>query len=345
MKTRLQLPCQPDAADLFLSEPPDAVVSAIRRMNGNFLVLGAAGKMGLHVCMMLRRAMDAGGGSATVTAVSRFGKPGTREEFESHGIKTRSCDLSEPAQLASLEEAPNVIFMAGAKFGTAGRPDLLQKMNVEMPGLVAERFSGSTITVYSTGCVYSYQQVSSRGSTELAPTDPPGEYAKSCLGREQAFRKVAAETVTRVGLIRLNYSVEFRYGVLVDLLCKIRAGEAIDLSMGYVNLIWQRDAVAQSILAHELASTAPFIINITGPDVLRVRDLATALGHLAGREPIFTGTEEQTAWLSDATLSHRLFGPPETPLQQMLEWIAAWQEAGLPLLNKPTGFEKRDGNF
>jgi nucleoside-diphosphate-sugar epimerase len=314
-------------------------------MPGDFMVLGAAGKMGLHVCMMLRRALDANGDSRRVVAVSRFSKLSAREEFESRGIEAVACDLCQPEQLEALDEVENIIFMAGAKFGTAGQPGLLKQMNEEMPAMVADRFSRSRITAFSTGCVYSFQPAGSSGATESSETDPVGSYPQSCLGREMAFRRAARNLGTRIALIRLNYAVEFRYGVPVDLAHKILSGEPIDVTMGHVNLIWQRDAVAHSLLAHELASTAPFVINITGPGTHRVRDLACRLGGLLGREPVLTGTEAGTAWISDASLSHRLFGLPEASLDQMLEWVAAWQTAGLPTLNKPTGFEKRDGNF
>ena len=314
-------------------------------MPGDFMVLGAAGKMGLHVCLMLRRALDARSDRRRVIAVSRFSKANARKEFEHFGIATVPCDLCQPAQLEKLEDIDNIIFMAGAKFGTSGQPGLLKQMNEDMPALVSERFFRSRITAFSTGCVYSFQPMDSSGATETSETNPVGAYAQSCLGREMAFQRVARKLGTRVTLIRLNYSVEFRYGVPVDLAVKILSGEPIDITMGHVNLIWQRDAVAYSILAHELASNKPFIINVTGAGTHRVRDLATRLGEILGREAVITGTEADTAWLSDASLSHRLFGLPETPVEQILEWVVAWQKAELPTLNKPTGFEKRDGNF
>jgi nucleoside-diphosphate-sugar epimerase len=339
------LPCEPPEADAFLSKPPEAVISVLGRMTGDFLVLGAGGKMGLHLCGMLRQGLTAIGSNRKVTAVSRFRSINDRDQFENIGIQTKPCDLCEPSELNAIDPVENVIFMAGAKFGTADQPGLLKKMNVEMPKMVADRFSRSRITAFSTGCVYSFVPVSTSGSREDSPTDPIGSYAQSCLGREQAFRRSAWEFGTQLALIRLNYSVEFRYGVLVDIAQKVLRGEAVDVSTGHVNLIWQRDAVAQTILSHELASTAPFIINLTGPGVYRVRDLALRFGEIFGRVPIFSGQEADTAWLNDASHSHRLFGAPETSLDQMIEWVAAWQLQGHKTLGKPTGFEKRDGNF
>lgn len=339
------LPCPPATVDDFLAEPTCAVTASLGRGTGDYLVLGAGGKMGLHICRMLRKGLDRTGRAARVTAVSRFSSVNDREQFEACGVETVACDLSDAAGVESLDHADNVIFMAGAKFGTSGQPDLLRRMNVEMPEMVAARFSRSRITAFSTGCVYSYMPVDSLGSSEDSETQPVGTYAQSCLGREQAFRRSSQEFGTSLALIRLNYSVEFRYGVLVDIAQKVLRDEPIDVTMGHVNLIWQRDAVAHTLLAHELASPAPFVINITGPGVHRVRDLAESLGRLLGRTPRFTGTEASTAWLNDASRSHGLFGKPETTLEQMLEWVAAWQLQGLSTLGKPTGFEKRDGNF
>lgn len=339
------LPCVPGEVDIFLSSPPEAVCKALRRLTGEFMVLGAAGKMGLHVCLMLRQALDRMGDTRRVIAVSRFSNPKARDEFEGYGIHTAQCDLCQPDQLEGLEEIENIIFMAGAKFGTADQPWLLKQMNEDMPAMVADRFSRSRITAFSTGCVYSFQPVNSGGSTEASETEPVGAYAQSCLGREMAFRRVASTMGTRVALIRLNYSVEFRYGVPVDLVSKILSDMPIDITMGHANIIWQRDAVAHSILAHELANTSPFIINVTGPETHRVRDLAEELGRRLGRKPKFIGKEAETAWISDASLSHRLFGNPTTSSNDMLRWTALWQTAQLPTLNKPTGFEKRDGNF
>jgi len=218
-------------------------------------------------------------------------------------------------------------------------------MNVQMPWRVAQHFRASAITALSTGCVYSFVPVTSPGSNETSETAPVGDYARSCLGREQAFTRAAKEFGTRVTLVRLNYSVEFRYGVLVDIASKVLAGEPIDVSTGYFNVIWQRDAVSHIIQAHALASDRPFIINVTGTRTCDVRTIAQRFGEYFAVEPIFTGNEAPTAWLNDASLSHRLLGPPSTSVEQMIEWIAAWLAAGYSTFDKPTGFEKRDGNF
>lgn len=339
------LPCLPEKADEFLSAPLPGVIESLAHSTGNYLVLGAGGKMGFHVCQMLRHGLDEAGVAGRVIAVSRFGNSADRADFEAAKIETFACDLSETAGVESIEPEENVIFMAGAKFGTAGRPDILHKMNVAMPQLVAEYFHRSRITAFSTGCVYSFVPEDSAGSTEDSPTKPVGEYAISCLGREQAFRNASLRHGAKCVLIRLNYAVEFRYGVLVDIASKVLREEPIDVSTGRVNMIWQRDAIAHTIQAHSLAASPALPINITGPGSYKVRDLAERFGRIFGRTPLFTGEEASEIWLGDASRSHKLFGVPPVGIDQMIDWVAAWLQAGHPILGKPTGFEKRDGKF
>lgn len=341
----LKLPCAAEEVDLFLSEPTEKVKQAIKRTPGEFMVLGAAGKMGLHVCLMIRKSLDELSDSRRVIAVSRFSRPEARKEFEQMGVETVQCDLSSPEELDSLESVDNIIFMAGAKFGTADRPELLTRMNVEMPKLVANRFRNCRITAFSTGCVYPYFPTDSTGPDELVETKPIGAYAQSCVGRELAFLDAARQHGTRIALIRLNYSVEFRYGVPVDIVTNLMQKKTINLSMGHANIIWQRDAVAYSLLAHELSSSDGFILNVTRPEVVRIRDLANRLGELLSIQPQFVGEEETTAWISNPAKSIQLFGEAETDVDTILQYVAAWAANNLPTLQKPTGFEKRDGKF
>lgn len=310
-------------------------------MRGDAIVLGAGGKMGVHLAMMLR--LGLGG---RVFAASRFSDLGARDRLEKAGVGTIACDLGDRAALAKLPDAPYVFFLAGQKFGTSGAPEMTWAMNVLVPALVAERYCGSSILAFSTGCVYPFVRTDGGGSHEEDPIGPPpGEYAWSCVGRERMFGHGSSLHGTRVALFRLNYSVEFRYGVLVDIAQKILAGAPVDVTMGHVNIIWQRDAVARAIQAIGLASSPAGIINVTGPEVLRVRDLAEKIGRRLGRQPIFTGAESPTAWLSNASRSVALWGPPETPVDDMIEWIASWLEIGGGTLGKPTHFEARDGKY
>jgi nucleoside-diphosphate-sugar epimerase len=339
------LPCGAADVDLFLSEPTPGVAESLSRIPGPFLVLGAGGKMGLHLCLMLRRGLAAIGRADPVIAVSRFSTLRDREEFESHGIQVRAADLADTAALATLPDVPTVFYLAGAKFGTAANAELLRVANVEVPRKVAARFRGARMVAFSTGCVYPFVSIDSGGATEETPVAPVGDYALSCLGRETEFAEGSRRHGTPVVLIRLNYSIEFRYGVLVDIAQKVHAGAPVDVTTGHVNVIWQRDAVAHIIQATELAGSPAVPINITGRETLRVRDLAWRFAELFDRRVKITGQEAPTAWLNNASQSHRLFGPPPTSVDQMTSWIAAWLAHGGDTWGKPTAFEKRDGRF
>ncbi len=339
------LPCGPDAIDEFLSQPTAGVLAVVARAPGPFLVLGAGGKIGLHLSVMLRRALDQLGRPDRVMAVSRFSTLRDSAEFTDRGIETHPCDLTDPAALAALPGAPTVFFLAGVKFGTAGAPGLLRATNVEMPERVAARFPSSRIVAFSSGCVYPFVTPASGGATEATPMAAVGEYAATCIAREEAFARAAAQQTNPIALIRLNYSVELRYGLLVDIAQLVLEGQPVDVTTGYVNVIWQTDAVAHSIQALEQAAAPAVPINVTGHEILSVRDLAHRFGRALGRPVQITGQEAATAWLNNAAHSHRLFGPPATSVDQMIAWISAWLLSGGKTWGKPTGFERRDGQF
>ncbi|MBL9212455.1 MAG: NAD(P)-dependent oxidoreductase [Opitutaceae bacterium] len=343
--SRPGLPCSPDAVDDFISQPTPRVVEVLARSRGPFLILGAGGKIGLHLSVMLRRALDQLGRKDRVVAVSRFSTLRDRAAFESRGVETLACDLGRAEDLKTLPEAPTIFFLAGVKFGTAAAPGLLRATNVEIPQRVAEKYSHARIIAYSSGCVYPFVTPASGGAREDTPPSPVGDYAASCIAREQAFTEVAAAQGTPVALIRLNYSIEFRYGLLVDIAQMVLAGRPVDVTTGYVNVIWQTDAVAHSIQALEIAGSPAVPINVTGAETLSVRDLALRFAAALGRSVEITGIEAETAWLNNASHSHRLFGPPLTTVDQMITWISAWLLQNGETWGKPTGFERRDGRF
>jgi nucleoside-diphosphate-sugar epimerase len=146
-------------------------------------------------------------------------------------------------------------------------------------------------------------------------------------------------------LIRLNYANEPRYGIIVDLTQKILTGQPVDVTMGAVNLIWQGDANNYIISALKVTASPPAILNVTGSETIRVRELAMRIGEVLGKEPAFVGQEAETALLSNASRSFDEFGLPETSLDTMIERIVAWVAAGKTVLNKPTKFSVRDGKF
>ncbi len=338
-------PTTGDELDRHLSEPDTGVIAAVRSCSGPFTVLGAGGKMGLHVCQMLRRALQALGREDSVLAVSRFSSPQARTLFTGSGIEVIAADLSDPDAYAPLPTAGSVVYLAGVKFGTSSSPELLQQMNVTMPRYVAEHFRHSRIVALSTGCVYPFTTPQSGGSTEDDPADPPGDYAQSCLGREQAFTQASLNYQTPCALVRLNYSIELRYGVLVDIAQQVFAGQPVNIETGYVNVIWQRDAVSQIIRCLPLAASPPMILNVTGSDILSVRELAERFGQAFDKPVKFQGTEAPTAWLSNNRRAVAHFGEPRTNIDTMIHWIAQWIAQGGPLLGKPTHFESRDGAF
>jgi len=330
-----------------MSRPTAGVLESLKSGEGDVLVLGAGGKMGLHVCLMLQRAFEELGMTQRhVIAVSRFGGEGACDAFTREGVRTIAADLCDPQQLDDLPDAPSVFFLAGGKFGTSHDPELLNKMNVEMPALVASRFRQSQIVALSTGCVYSFTTSDIGGSSEAGgEVRPVGDYAQSCLGREQAFAKASDEWGTQCSLIRLNYAIDLRYGVLHDIAQKVIDGQAVDVTMGYVNVIWQRDAIAHCIQALGHAAAPAFILNVTGSEILSVRDLAARFGEALGLEVTIEGEEADLAWLSDSSKACNLFGPTEVSINEMIEWTAAWLQAGGQSLGKPTHFETRDGNY
>ncbi len=339
------LPCAPDSVDAFLSVPEPKTVALLSDLEGDILVLGAGGKMGLHLCLLLRRALDEAGSSNRVYAASRFTTLNSARSYVEAGIETIAGDFRDDAFVDSLPDCPVVFFLAGAKFGTSGNPRVLQEANVEVPDRIAKRFKESRIVAFSTGCVYSYTTPESGGSREDSPTNPVGEYAQSCLERERRFEAVSEQFGTEIVLIRLNYSLEFRYGVLHDIGQSVLSDEPIDLTMGYVNLIWQNDALNQIVRCLELVASPAVPINITGPDIISVKDIAQRFGERLGREPRFTSETAESMWLSDASRSHERFGRPSVDWETMVDWVAAWLLAGGDSYGKPTGFQKRDGKF
>ena len=328
-----------------LSAPSPALLDALRATPGDILVLGAAGKMGPTLTRMAKRAVDALGRHDRVIAASRFSSASAEQTLREAGIETVRCDLLDRSAVAALPDAPNVIFMAGQKFGTSDAPSSTWAMNVVLPSIAAERYANSRIVAFSTGNVYALSSVHGGGSREGDAPAPVGEYAMSCLGRERVFEDAAARRGTRVAIVRLNYAVDLRYGVLVDLASRVLRGAPIDLRMGHVNVIWQGDANdwALRCLAH--ASAPPFIVNVTGGETLDVRTLTARFGALFGRAPAYSGEEAPDALLSNASLAHAMFGPPTVSTGTLIEWVAGWVQAGRPLLGKPTHFEERAGAF
>ncbi|MBB5082907.1 NAD-dependent epimerase/dehydratase family protein [Nonomuraea endophytica] len=325
-----------------LARPSAGLVDDLARLDGDIMILGAGGKLGPS---LVRLALNATRGDKRVVAVSRFSEPGLADALTSEGATVVSADVADEAALRDLPDVENVVFLVGAKFGTQGAEHATWFTNSYLPGRVADRFRHSRIAALSTGNVYPLAPVTSGGATEETKPDPVGEYAMSCLGRERVMEHFSEKYGTRLALIRLNYAVEMRYGVLVDLAQKIVAGEPIDLATGQVNVVWQGYANEVTLRALLHADAPPYLLNLTGPELISVRQAARDLGRAIGKEPILVGEEAPTALLSNAGKCHRLFGYPELTPAELIEHTARWVSEGGPLLGKPTKFERRDGRF
>jgi nucleoside-diphosphate-sugar epimerase len=338
-------PTSEEMLDEALSRPTPRVIEAMASMEGDLLVLGAGGKMGLSLARMARRAAQASGNDRTrIIAVSRFGE-GT-QAFDEADIETISVDLLDDGVLESLPDAANVLFLAGMKFGSSGAQPATWAMNAFLPGLVARRYRNSRMVALSTGNVYPFYPVSGSGAVETDPPSPVGEYAITCLGRERMLHYYSDRDGTPVSTIRLNYANALRYGVLVDIGEQVLTGGPVDVTMGSVNVIWQGDANAAILGAFGLCASPPHVLNVAGPEVRSVRAIAQRFAELLQVDAaVISGSESETALLSDSSEMVRRLGAPAMPFEQLLEWTAAWLRGGGALLGKATKFQVRDGAF
>jgi nucleoside-diphosphate-sugar epimerase len=325
--------------------PRAETVEALRDCPGDIVVLGAGGKMGPTLTRMAGRAAAQVGDGRRVFAVSRFSLPDVARTLGGAGIETISCDLLDRDVVARLPDAPNVIFMAGQKFGTAAAPSQTWAMNTIVPAICADRYRGARIVAFSTGNVYPLTAVRAGGAREGDPVGPVGEYANSALGRERVLEFYSARNRTPVVIVRLNYAIDLRYGVLADIGLRVWREEPVPLAMGHVNVIWQGDACRITIESLARTSTPPFVVNVTGTETLAVRDIAQAFGTVFGKSVRFQGKERRDALLSNTDLMRSSFSPPEVNVQTMIEWIADWIRADGAMLGKPTHFEERAGKF
>ena len=324
--------------ELELSRPSDADIACMERLEGDILILGGTGKMGPSLARLCRRAADEAGQPRRIIAVSR-------NPVSQPGIESVQCDLLRRDEIARLPNCPNILFLAGRKFGSSGNPELTWAINTIVPALVAERFSHSGIVAFSTGNVYPFRRPETGGSVETDEPAPVGEYAQSCLGRERVFEYYSRQRGLRCLLFRLNYAVDLRYGVIVDIAQRVRSGAPVEVRVPAFNIIWQRDANSYALRSLEHTAAPAAILNITGPETILVRDAAAWFARRFGRECKLSGEEGPVALLSDASACRQLLGPPSVSGEGLMEMVARWIETGGPMLNKPTHFEVADGGF
>ena len=333
------------ALEELLSEPTTAVIELMRQLDGDILILGASGKIGPSLARMARRASDSAGVSRRVIAVSRFSNHEVESDLKRQGVETHRADLSNPRDVAALPNAENIVFLVGRKFGTAGSEPLTWVTNVSIPTLVCERFPGRCVVAVSTLCVYPYVSPASGGSKESDSASPFGEYAMSTLGRERVFEHFCRMNDSPTAILRLTYSVEMRYGVLVDIANWVWNEQPVCLETGFVNILWQGDVNARILCALSHTKCPARILNVAGPEILAVRDLAVRFGERMKKTPRFLGEPAGDAWLPCPTECSRLLGPPRVDVERLIDWTADWIQHGVPSLDKPTRFEVRDGIF
>jgi nucleoside-diphosphate-sugar epimerase len=329
-----------------LAEPSEALLQDLSMVDGDILILGVGGKMGPSLARLAANAVRAAGLNKRVIGVSRFSNADAQRELESAGVTTIACDLLNDSELRSLPHADNVIYMAGNKFGTTGREHFTWAMNAYLPGRVAEKYKDSRIVVFSSGNVYPFTSIQhGGGADESVAPEPIGEYAQSCLGRERIFEYHSHKNGTPMAMYRLNYAIDMRYGVLLELARAVREERAVDVTMGYANVIWQGDANSMALRSLTACSSPPSILNVTGPETMSIRWAAEQFGRRFGVKPIIEGEESNNALLSNASRSHQRFGYPSVSLLQMIDWTAEWVAADGTTWNKPTHFQERKGKF
>jgi nucleoside-diphosphate-sugar epimerase len=335
---------EPELEDV-LAQPSDEDIASVARLEPDIMILGAGGKMGPSLARRVQRAAERAGNGSRVLAVSRFSSREARTELESQGVPTLACDFLSAPAITGLPRFPNVLYLAGRKFGTTDRTDITWATNTVVPARVAEHFADSRMVVFSTGNVYPLVPATGPAPTEADPPAPVGEYAQSCLGRERVVEYVSREDGLRALLFRLNYAVDLRYGTLVDIARKVFADEPVDLTIGYFNAIWQGDANSYALRSLELCESPPAVLNVTGSERISTRECAEWFGRFFGKAPRFVNEEGRLALLSDATRCRTLLGEPQVPLPVLRQWVAHWVRDGGSTLNKPTHFEVSDGRF
>ena len=334
-----------DELEKKLSEPSERLIADIAKIKGDIMILGLGGKMGPSLAKLAKRAIDAAGIPKKVMGASRFSNEKLFKELTDFGIDCIKVDLLDDYALKQLPDVDNIIYMAGNKFGTSGNEHFTWAMNAYLPGRVSEKYKDAKIVVFSTGNVYPFLPVDGGGATEKIKPSPIGEYAQSCLGRERVFEHFSIKNKTKMLLYRLNYALDLRYGVLLEIAKSVNNARPIDLSMGFANVIWQGDANEYAIRSLLHCKSPAKKLNITGKETIPVKWLSEQFGELLDKTPVFKNAPAETALLNNAQQSFKLFGKPRVSLDEMIQWTAHWVKIEGAQINKPTHFQERKGDF
>ena len=329
-----------------MTRPTDRLIQDVKKIDGDIMVLGAGGKIGPALSIMAKRAIDAAGLKKRVVAVTLFDYSDAPSQMRDAGVEIIEADLMDHERLKALPDIPNIIFMAGKKFGTYQNQSLTWATNVLLPAKVCERFPEAKIVAFSTGNVYRYQDVTMGGAHEDDELVPVGEYAQTCVGRERVMSYYTEKNKTKMLMFRLFYAIDMRYGVLFDIAKAIHDGRQVDISGTYFSCIWQGDCCEYAIRSLLHCNNPPELLNVTGPEGISVRWAAETLGKMMGKTPVFTGTQSGKAVVfANTSKLNRLMGYPAMPLLEMMKMTADWISSGGSYINAPTHFEQTDGNY
>jgi len=326
-------------------EPAASLEKVLRTVEGPIVILGAGGKMGPSLSVMILRSVKEAGLSHSVVAVSRFTDPRQKQWLEAQGVQTVAADLLNPSAYDDLPDAGTVLYLVGLKFGTQLNPERTWVVNTLIPSRACARYPGVRMVALSTGNVYPMSDPNLGGSVESDPLTPLGEYANAAVARERILGYCSTEYGIPLAILRLNYALDLRYGVLVDLATQIWRNQPVDVTTGYFNAIWLRDANIAIVRALSLADRPHTVWNLTGKQTCSVRETAQTLASHLSRECRLIGTEADQALLSHSGRLWQALDLPLTPLDEVMQWTAQWIRSGGRVYGKPTRFQVRDGQF
>jgi nucleoside-diphosphate-sugar epimerase len=325
-----------------MSLPTQATIDELGTLEGDVIILGVAGKMGVTLARMIKRASP----GKRVIGVARFSDEGSQERLSGFGVETIVCDMLDADAVAALPQVANVIYMAGLKFDFRGREGFLWAMNTYVPSLVAQHYRNSQIVALSTIHVYPWSDSRHGGVTEESlPLARPGEYANSVVGRERIFQYFSEVNETPGRIVRFVYAIDMRYGVFQEIANWVFNELPIPLSTGGVNVLWQGDAINHIARLLTRCETPATPINVGAPETVSVRYLAEAFGREFGKDPIFEGFESDSSLTVNCGLAADELGNPVVPINVMVRWVAHWVRHGGETYGKPSKFQVRNGNF